>query len=93
MEAIASAIIGGTLLSGGVGSVVGSLFGVMSLKTINTIVIAAGLTKPWWQKITTGLMLCFFILLQSVILSIRSQKSANPFTALKEMITKQIKKN
>lgn len=74
MEAIASAIIGGTLLSGGVGSVVGTLFGVMSLKTINTIVIAAGLTKPWWQKITTGLMLCFFILLQSVILSIRKSK-------------------
>ncbi|MCQ2575812.1 MAG: sugar ABC transporter permease YjfF [Treponema sp.] len=77
MEAIASAIIGGTLLTGGVGSVVGTMFGVMSLKTINTIVIAAGLTKPWWQKITTGLMLCFFILLQSVILSVRKSKMGN----------------
>lgn len=74
MEAIASSIIGGTLLTGGVGSVVGTLFGVMSLKTINTIVIASGLTQPWWQKITTGLMLCFFILLQSVILSARKKK-------------------
>jgi len=74
MEAIASSIIGGTLLTGGVGSVIGTLFGVMSLKTINTIVIASGLTQPWWQKITTGLMLCFFILLQSVILSMRKKK-------------------
>ena len=74
MEAIASSIIGGTLLTGGVGSVSGTLFGVMSLKTINTIVIASGLTQPWWQKITTGLMLCFFILLQSVILSARKKK-------------------
>ena len=74
MEAIASSIIGGTLLTGGVGSVIGTLFGVMSLKTINTIVIASGLTQPWWQKITTGLMLCFFILLQSVILSAREKK-------------------
>ncbi len=74
MEAIASSIIGGTLLTGGVGSVIGSLFGAMSLKTINTIVIASGLTQPWWQKITTGLMLCFFILLQSVILSARKKK-------------------
>ena len=74
MEAIASSIIGGTLLTGGVGSVIGTLFGVMSLKTINTIVIASGLTEPWWQKITTGLMLCFFILLQSVILSARKKK-------------------
>ena len=74
MEAIASSIIGGTLLTGGVGSVIGTLFGVISLKTINTIVIASGLTQPWWQKITTGLMLCFFILLQSVILSARKKK-------------------
>jgi len=74
MEAIASSIIGGTLLTGGVGNIIGTLFGVMSLKTINTIVIASGLTQPWWQKITTGLMLCFFILLQSVILSARKKK-------------------
>jgi len=71
MQAIASAIIGGTLLTGGVGNVIGTLFGVLSLKTINNIVIASGLREPYWQSITTGLMLCFFILLQSVILTIR----------------------
>ena len=71
MQAIASAIIGGTLLTGGVGNVIGTLFGVLSLKTINNIVIASGLREPYWQSITTGLMLCFFILLQSVILRIR----------------------
>ncbi|MBO6219121.1 MAG: sugar ABC transporter permease YjfF [Treponema sp.] len=74
MQAIASSIIGGTLLSGGVGNVIGTLFGVMSLKTINNIVIASGLREPYWQSITTGLMLCFFILLQSVILSERKKK-------------------
>lgn len=74
MQAIASSIIGGTLLSGGVGSVIGTLFGVMSLKTINNIVVASGLREPYWQSITTGLMLCFFILLQSIILSYRKKK-------------------
>ncbi|MBP5176868.1 MAG: sugar ABC transporter permease YjfF [Treponema sp.] len=74
MQAIASSIIGGTLLSGGVGSIIGTLFGVMSLKTINNIVVASGLREPYWQSITTGLMLCFFILLQSVILSQRKKK-------------------
>ena len=77
MQAIASSIIGGTLLSGGVGSVVGTLFGVLSLKTINNIVVASGLHEPYWQSITTGLMLCFFILLQSVILSNRKKKLGN----------------
>ncbi len=73
MQAIASAIIGGTLLTGGVGNVIGTLFGVLSLKTISNIVIASGLREPYWQSITTGLMLTFFILLQSVILAIREK--------------------
>ena len=77
MQAIASSIIGGTLLSGGVGSVVGTMFGVMSLKTITNIVVASGLREPYWQSITTGLMLAFFILLQSVILSQRKKKLGN----------------
>ena len=77
MQAIASSIIGGTLLSGGVGNVIGTLFGVMSLKTINTIVVASGLREPYWQSITIGLMLCFFILLQSIILSYRKRKLGN----------------
>ncbi len=75
MQAIASSIIGGTLLTGGVGNVIGTLFGVLSLMTINNIVRASGLRDPWWQSITTGLMLCFFILLQSVILSVREKKT------------------
>ena len=73
MQAIASNIIGGTLLTGGVGNIVGTLFGMLSLKTITNIVIASGLSKPYWQSITTGLMLCFFILLQSVILALREK--------------------
>ena len=73
MNAIASAIIGGTLLSGGVGNVIGTLFGVMTLTTIKAIVTTSGLNEPWWQQITTGAMLCFFILLQSVVLSNRGK--------------------
>ncbi len=73
MQAIASAIIGGTLLTGGVGNVIGTLFGVLTLMTINNIVRASGLREPWWQSITTGLMLTFFILLQSIVLALRSK--------------------
>jgi simple sugar transport system permease protein len=77
IQAIASSIIGGTLLTGGVGSVIGTLFEVMSLKTINNIVIASGLREPYWQSITTGLMLSFFILFQSVILALRKKSGAS----------------
>ena len=62
-------------MTGGDGNVIGTVFGMLSLKTITNIVIASGLTKPYFQSITTGLMLCFFILLQSVILASRVKGS------------------
>ena len=74
MNAIASSIIGGTLLTGGVGDVVGTFFGTLILTTIKKIVVASGLNDPWWRSITTGGMLCFFILLQSIVLNQRSKK-------------------
>ena len=74
MNAIASSIIGGTLLSGGVGNVAGTFFGVLTLATIKSIVVTSGLRDPWWQSITTGAMLCFFILLQSIVLSARAKR-------------------
>ena len=73
MNAIASSIIGGTLLTGGVGNVLGTFFGTMTLTTIKKIVVSSGLNDPWWQSITTGGMLCFFILLQSVVLNKRNK--------------------
>jgi len=73
MNAIASSIIGGTLLTGGVGNVVGTLFGVLTLAIIKAIVLASGLRDPWWQSVTTGAMLSFFILLQSVVLANRGK--------------------
>lgn len=74
MNAIASSIIGGTLLTGGVGNVIGTFFGTLTLTTIKKIVVSSGLNAPWWQSITTGGMLCFFILLQSIVLSRRTGK-------------------
>ncbi|MBO4749760.1 MAG: sugar ABC transporter permease YjfF [Lachnospiraceae bacterium] len=74
MNAIASSIIGGTLLTGGVGNVAGTFFGTLTLTTIKKIVVSSGLNEPWWQSITTGGMLCFFILLQSVVLGYRAKK-------------------
>ena len=79
MNAIAAAIIGGTLLTGGVGNVIGTFFGVLTLTTIKKIVVTSGLNEPYWQSITTGGMLCFFILLQSIVLSRRSKKKKNKF--------------
>lgn len=68
MNAIASSIIGGTMLTGGVGNIIGTLFGVLSLETIQTIVSTAGLDDAWWTGITNAAMLCLFLLIQSVVM-------------------------
>lgn len=69
MNAIASSIIGGTMLTGGVGNIVGTLFGVLSLSTIQNIVSSAGLDQAWWTGITIALMLCLFLVIQSLIMA------------------------
>ncbi len=69
MNAIASSIIGGTMLTGGVGNIIGTLFGVLSLSTIQNIVASAGLDQAWWTGITIAAMLCIFLLIQSVVMA------------------------
>ncbi|MCR5669684.1 MAG: sugar ABC transporter permease YjfF [Butyrivibrio sp.] len=69
MNAIASSIIGGTMLTGGVGNIIGTLFGVLSLSTIQNIVASAGLDDAWWTGITIAAMLCIFLLIQSVVMA------------------------
>ena len=74
MNAIASSIIGGTMLTGGVGNIIGTLFGVLSLSTIQNIVSSAGLDQAWWTGITIAAMLCLFLVIQSIVM-VRKQKA------------------
>ena len=74
MNAIASSIIGGTMLTGGVGTVLGSFFGVLSLATIKNIVASLGLDEAWWTNITVAAMICLFLVVQSVVLLRKNKK-------------------
>lgn len=69
MNAIASSIIGGTMLTGGVGNIIGTLFGVLSLSTIQNIVTSLGFDEAWWTGITIATMLCLFLVVQSIIMA------------------------
>lgn len=75
MNAIASSIIGGTMLTGGVGNIIGTLFGVMSLSTIQNIVSSAGLDQAWWTGITIAAMLCLFLVIQSVVMAFKKKNA------------------
>jgi simple sugar transport system permease protein len=73
MDAISAAVIGGTLLSGGVGTVIGTLFGVLIKGTISSLITTQGTLSSWWVRITLSALLCFFIVLQSIITSVKKK--------------------
>ena len=64
LDAIAAVVIGGTLLSGGVGYVLGTLFGVLILGMIQTLIMFDGSLSSWWTRIVIGALLFVFCLLQ-----------------------------
>lgn len=74
MDAIASAIIGGTLLTGGVGNVFGTFFGVLILSTKQELIDASAVQDSYWSDIASGALLALFILMQSVVLSFREKR-------------------
>lgn len=71
LDTIAAVVIGGTLLTGGVGYVLGTFFGVLIQGVIQTIISFEGTLSSWWTKIVIGLLLFVFILLQRVLSSRR----------------------
>lgn len=76
LDTIAAVVIGGTLLTGGVGYVAGSVVGVLILGIIQTIIVFEGTLSSWWTKIAIGTLLLLFIILQRVIV-IRSNAKKN----------------
>ncbi len=67
LDAIAAVVIGGTLLSGGVGYVFGTFLGGMIQGIIQTLIAFDGSLNSWWTKLAIGGLLLFFILLQKFI--------------------------
>ncbi|WP_078552345.1 galactofuranose ABC transporter, permease protein YjfF [Bacillus alkalicellulosilyticus] len=67
LNAIAAVVIGGTLLTGGVGYVAGSVIGVLILGTIQSLIVFEGSLSAWWTRIAIGFLLLLFIVLQRTI--------------------------
>jgi simple sugar transport system permease protein len=66
LQAIAAVVIGGTILTGGSGYVIGSLFGVLVYGLIQ-ISITYMSVDSWWTYIVIGVMLLLFVVFQRAI--------------------------
>jgi len=65
LDAIAAVVIGGTLLTGGQGSVVSTLVGVLLLGVIFNLFNLEGTISPWWQLVLRGVILLFVVVAQN----------------------------
>jgi simple sugar transport system permease protein len=66
LDSIAAVVIGGTSLSGGVGNVIGTLFGVLIHGTIVSILQFNGTLSSWWTRIGVGLLTLIALGVQSI---------------------------
>ncbi len=81
LDTIACVVIGGTLLTGGVGSVLGTLFGVFIYGTIQVLIVFQGTLNSWWTRIAIGFLVFVFCVLQRLFDSNRggrAKKAAPP---------------
>lgn len=65
LDAIAAVVIGGTALTGGVGNVIGTLFGVLIHGTTVSILQFNGTLSSWWTRIVVGVLTLLAIGVQS----------------------------
>ena len=78
LDAIAAVVIGGTLITGGVGFVAGTIFGVLILGVIQSFITFQGNLSSWWTRIAIGLLLLAFILLQNVFSRLKVKVKEQP---------------
>jgi simple sugar transport system permease protein len=66
LEAILAAVIGGTLLTGGYGSVIGAAFGALIFGMVQQGIVFSGVDSDWY-KVFLGAMLIGAVLVNSVV--------------------------
>jgi galactofuranose transport system permease protein len=67
LEAIAAVVIGGTLLSGGAGSLTGTLAGVLLLGVIQNLINQLGTLSSYYQQVVSGAFLIVVVVVQTYL--------------------------
>jgi ribose transport system permease protein len=67
LKSIAAAVIGGVLLTGGVGTMAGALSGVLLLGLIENVIDQIGNLSSYYQNLASGVFLLIAVLIQTVL--------------------------
>ncbi len=84
LDTIATVVIGGTLLTGGVGTILGTVLGVLVYGTIQVLITFQGTLNSWWTRIVIGFLVFVFCFLQRLFEQGKNVRAARG-APLKEM--------
>jgi len=76
LDAIATVVIGGTLLTGGAGTILGTVLGVLVYGIIQVLIMFQGTLNSWWTRIVIGFLVFVFCLLQRLFESRKKAATA-----------------
>ena len=85
LDAIATVVIGGTLLTGGVGNILGTVLGVLVYGIIQVLIVFQGTLNSWWTRIVIGFLVFVFCLLQRLFESRKKPRWPGPGPAAPEV--------
>jgi ribose/xylose/arabinose/galactoside ABC-type transport system permease subunit len=71
LEAIAAVVIGGTLLTGGAGSLLGTIAGVLLLGVIQNLINQVGTLTSYYQQVVSGVFLIVVVAVQTLLNRVR----------------------
>ena len=80
LDTIATVVIGGTLLTGGVGNLLGTVLGVLVYGIIQVLIVFQGTLNSWWTRIVIGFLVFAFCLLQRVFEAKKGARSTERVT-------------
>jgi len=83
LDTIAAVVIGGTLLTGGVGYIAGTVCGFLVFGVIQVIVTNQSLNS-WWTRIVIGLLIFLFCLIQRMLVASQAAKKETVISGAKE---------
>ena len=83
MNSIAASVIGGVLLTGGVGNPLGAFIGAAIISVISNVIVLVGV-NIYWQSAVSGIVVVFAIALPSILNTVRERKRRLSMAKIKE---------
>jgi len=71
LDAIAAVVIGGTLLTGGAGTIAGTIAGVLLLGVVQNLINQVGNVNSNWQQVISGAFLALVVVAQTYLVKLR----------------------